>query len=118
MMDNNLSTTVIFGEALVDDFNNEQIVGGAPFNVARHLAAFMAPVLSITRIGDDQSGQLVRALVEQPQERGADRAQAGHHDSDRPGRATRLAVVAAAGTGVGAAPGCGRRRKVGPRDAA
>ena len=33
MMDNNLSTTVIFGEALVDDFNNEQIVGGAPFNV-------------------------------------------------------------------------------------
>jgi hypothetical protein len=61
MMDNNLSTTVIFGEALVDDFNNEQIVGGAPFNVARHLSAFMAPCLAITRIGDDRSGQLVRA---------------------------------------------------------
>lgn len=64
MMDNNLSTTVIFGEALVDDFNNEQIVGGAPFNVARHLSAFMAPCLAITRIGDDRSGQLVRAEFE------------------------------------------------------
>lgn len=58
------ATTVIFGEALVDDFNNEQIVGGAPFNVARHLAAFMAPCLAITRIGADRSGQLVRAEFE------------------------------------------------------
>jgi len=57
-------TAVIFGEALVDDFNAEQVVGGAPFNVARHLAAFMAPVLAITRIGDDQGGQLVRAEFE------------------------------------------------------
>ena len=56
--------TVVFGEALVDDFNNEQIVGGAPFNVARHLSAFMAPCLAITRIGDDRSGQLVRAEFE------------------------------------------------------
>ena len=59
-----MATAVVFGEALVDDFNAEQVVGGAPFNVARHLAAFMAPVLSITRIGDDQSGQLVRAEFE------------------------------------------------------
>ena len=55
---------IVFGEALVDDFNAEQIVGGAPFNVARHLAAFMAPVLAITRIGNDRSGQLVRAEFE------------------------------------------------------
>lgn len=55
---------VVFGEALVDDFNAEQVVGGAPFNVARHLAAFMAPVLAITRIGDDKGGQLVRAEFE------------------------------------------------------
>lgn len=55
---------IVFGEALVDDFNAEQIVGGAPFNVARHLAAFMAPVLAITRIGNDKSGQLVRAEFE------------------------------------------------------
>ena len=57
-------TTVVFGEALVDDFNSEQIVGGAPFNVARHLSAFMAPCLAITRIGDDRSGQLVHAEFE------------------------------------------------------
>ena len=59
-----MSTAVVFGEALVDDFQSEQVVGGAPFNVARHLAAFMAPVLAITRIGDDKSGQLVHAEFE------------------------------------------------------
>jgi fructokinase len=57
-------TTVLFGEALVDDFKNEQVVGGAPFNVARHLAAFMSPQLMLTRIGDDQNGITVRAEFE------------------------------------------------------
>ncbi len=64
MMVMHAPATVVFGEALVDDFDNEQIVGGAPFNVARHLSAFMAPCLAITRIGDDRSGQLVRAEFE------------------------------------------------------
>lgn len=59
-----MAGAVIFGEALVDDFNAEQVVGGAPFNVARHLAAFMARVTTITRIGDDLGGQLVRAEFE------------------------------------------------------
>jgi fructokinase len=58
------ATTVIFGEALVDDFTTEQVVGGAPFNVARHLAAFMAPQLMITRIGSDRNGTAVRAEFE------------------------------------------------------
>jgi fructokinase len=58
------STTVVFGEALVDEFPTEQVVGGAPFNVARHLAAFMAPALMITRIGKDRNGQAVRAEFE------------------------------------------------------
>ena len=57
-------TTVVFGEALVDEFPTEQVVGGAPFNVARHLAAFLAPPLTITRIGDDRNGQAVRAEFE------------------------------------------------------
>ncbi|MGH8852710.1 MAG: PfkB family carbohydrate kinase [Telluria sp.] len=57
-------TTVVFGEALVDDFSTEQVVGGAPFNVARHLAAFMAPQLMVTRIGGDQPGMAVRAEFE------------------------------------------------------
>ncbi|OON60344.1 fructokinase [Massilia sp. KIM] len=59
-----LLSTAVFGEALVDDFSTEQVVGGAPFNVARHLAAFMAPQLMITRIGNDRLGQLVRAEFE------------------------------------------------------
>ncbi|MGF6275124.1 fructokinase [Massilia sp. UYP11] len=59
-----MSTAVVFGEALVDDFQSEQVVGGAPFNVARHLAAFMARVAVITRIGEDKNGRLVRAEFE------------------------------------------------------
>jgi fructokinase len=42
----------------------EQIVGGAPFNVARHLAAFMSPQLMITRIGNDRNGAVVHAEFE------------------------------------------------------
>lgn len=57
-------TTVVFGEALVDDFLTEQVVGGAPFNVARHLAAFMAPQLMITRVGNDRNGGVVHAEFE------------------------------------------------------
>ena len=51
----------VFGEALVDDFITEQVVGGAPFNVARNLAAFQMPPLMITRIGADRAGALIRA---------------------------------------------------------
>jgi fructokinase len=58
------ATAAIYGEALVDDFTTEQVVGGAPFNVARHLAAFMAPQLMLTRIGNDQPGRAVRAEFE------------------------------------------------------
>jgi fructokinase len=56
--------TVVFGEALVDDFITEQQVGGAPFNVARNLAAFMAPQLMITRVGSDRNGEVVRGEFE------------------------------------------------------
>lgn len=52
---------VLFGEALVDDFGDQQVVGGAPFNVARHLAGFGQQPLLITRIGDDANGERVRA---------------------------------------------------------
>ena len=57
-------TTVVYGEALVDDFLTEQVVGGAPFNVARSLAAFMSPQLMITRIGNDRNGATVAAEFE------------------------------------------------------
>ena len=52
---------VVVGEALVDDYGDHGVVGGAPFNVARSLAAFGVPVLMITRIADDTHGALVRA---------------------------------------------------------
>jgi fructokinase len=58
------TTTVLFGEALVDEFPTGQVVGGAPFNVARHLAAFMLAPLMVTRIGDDRNGAAVRAEFE------------------------------------------------------
>ena len=50
----------VFGEALVDDFITEQVVGGAPFNVARNLAAFGVATLMVTRIGADKNGTLMR----------------------------------------------------------
>jgi fructokinase len=47
---------VVFGEALIDDFGNEQVIGGAPFNVARNLAAFGCFPMMITRVGSDAQG--------------------------------------------------------------
>ena len=61
---NSTGATIVFGEALVDDFATEQVVGGAPFNVARHLAAFMAPQLMITRVGNDRNGETIEAEFE------------------------------------------------------
>jgi len=41
---------VIFGEALVDVFADRNVIGGAPFNVARHLAGLGRTPLMISRI--------------------------------------------------------------------
>lgn len=51
---------IVFGEALIDDLVTEQVVGGAPFNVARHLAAFGAAPTMVTRIGNDRNGAAIR----------------------------------------------------------
>ncbi|WP_374580225.1 PfkB family carbohydrate kinase [Pseudoduganella sp.] len=51
---------LVFGEALLDDFGDQQIPGGAPFNVARNLAALGNPALLVTRVGNDAPGQLLR----------------------------------------------------------
>ena len=51
---------LVIGEALVDRFAERSVVGGAPFNVARSLAAFGVPTTLLTRIGsDDDDGALV-----------------------------------------------------------
>jgi fructokinase len=44
---------VIFGEMLVDAFPERMVPGGAPFNVARHLAGFGARPLMLSRVGTD-----------------------------------------------------------------
>jgi fructokinase len=111
------TTTVVFGEALVDDFGAEQIVGGAPFNVARHLAAFMAPQLMVTRIGEDRNGAVVRGeferfamapgglQVDAMEETGrvvVERAAGGHRFSILPNQAYDYIEAAAAVAAVGA----------------
>lgn len=45
-------SVLVLGEALVDLFDSGPEAGGAPFNVARSLAALQVPVTCITRIGE------------------------------------------------------------------
>lgn len=47
----------IFGEVLADVFPDGSVLGGAPFNVARHLQAFGLHPVMITRIGQDELGR-------------------------------------------------------------
>lgn len=55
-------SVLVVGEALVDRFADGSVVGGAPFNVARSLAAFGVPTTMLTRIGEnDDDGALVLA---------------------------------------------------------
>lgn len=51
----------VVGEALVDMFSTGPVAGGAPFNVARTLAAFGAPVRFVSRIGTDRVGEMLEA---------------------------------------------------------
>lgn len=44
---------VLFGEVLADVFPDESVLGGAPFNVARHLQAFDFHPVMISRTGND-----------------------------------------------------------------
>jgi fructokinase len=55
---------LLFGEILIDRFPDREVLGGAPFNVARHLYAFgCAPVL-VTRIGLDEAGTRALQVME------------------------------------------------------
>lgn len=56
---------ILFGEVLFDRFpDGQQVLGGAPFNVAWHLQAFQQQPLLISRIGLDPSGQLIQAAMQ------------------------------------------------------
>jgi fructokinase len=50
---NRKRTVVLFGEVLADIFPDRSVLGGAPFNVARHLRAFGQNPVLITRLGHD-----------------------------------------------------------------
>lgn len=54
-------SVAVIGEALVDIFPDRVVPGGAPFNVARHLAALGERPLAIARIGRDAHGELIAA---------------------------------------------------------
>jgi len=54
------SQLIIFGEVLFDNFpNGEQVLGGAPFNVAWHLQAMGDDPCFISRVGEDVSGRKI-----------------------------------------------------------
>jgi fructokinase len=61
------SSIVLFGEALVDLFKNGALVGGAPFNVARHLSGFALQPLFISAIGKDNAADLILQEIQRYQ---------------------------------------------------
>lgn len=56
---------LIFGEVLFDCFpDGSRVLGGAPFNVAWHCHAFGLQPLFVSRIGEDEAGQLVAQAMQ------------------------------------------------------
>jgi len=54
---------ILFGEILADIFPERYVLGGAPFNVARHLQGFgLHPVL-VSRTGDDALRQEIHTMM-------------------------------------------------------
>ena len=54
---------LLFGEVLFDVFSDRSVLGGAPFNVARHLQAFGCQPALLSRVGDDALGRQVLATM-------------------------------------------------------
>lgn len=63
-------SVVAFGETLVDQFPDRDVLGGAPFNVACHLRALGAHPVLMTRAGKDEPGEQLQQAMS---ERGLDR---------------------------------------------
>lgn len=59
-----IPTIAVLGEALVDVFPDREVMGGAPFNVARNLAVLGERPLMLTRIGEDARGTRIAAEFE------------------------------------------------------
>ncbi len=54
-----VGSPLIFGEVLFDRFDDEAVLGGAPFNVAWHLQGFGLEPLFVSRVGNDRLGERV-----------------------------------------------------------
>ncbi len=64
MSKHNNHPIALFGEVLIDQFpEGQRILGGAPFNVAWHLQAFGQKPCFISRIGNDETGQLIQKAM-------------------------------------------------------
>ena len=57
-------TVVAFGETLIDRFPDRAVLGGAPFNVACHLAALGADPVLLTRAGKDSAGRRIERAMQ------------------------------------------------------
>lgn len=58
------TSILVFGEAIFDCFpDGEQVLGGAPFNVAWHLQALGDKPVFISRIGNDKLGQIISSAI-------------------------------------------------------
>ena len=55
----------VFGEILADVFPQRTVLGGAPYNVARHLQAFEMDALLISKLGNDALGKHIRDDMQQ-----------------------------------------------------
>ncbi len=56
-------TCVSFGEVLFDVLPNERKIGGAPLNIAYHLNNLDVPTTLITRVGNDENGEILKAFM-------------------------------------------------------
>lgn len=59
------NSIMILGEVLGDVFPEQTIIGGAPYNVARHCHAFGAQVHLLTAVGRDALGERILAEMQQ-----------------------------------------------------
>lgn len=56
---------LIFGEVLFDRFpDGTAVLGGAPFNVAWHLCGFGVDPVFVSRVGNDEAGERIGALMQ------------------------------------------------------
>lgn len=54
-----MQRVMIFGEVLVDVFPEQTIIGGAPYNVARHIHALGNAVCMLSAVGNDAYGERI-----------------------------------------------------------